>query len=98
MPKKKKYKISFIWEWDTLPSYIKFKLSFSGHPYYPMGQDSFFQELLLGTSCCFVFSGELHPAISDLKMKCCDQESGAPVVTPGDGIEEEEIIQVRYGI
>ena len=56
------------------------------------------QDLLLGTSCCFDFSGELHPDSTDWNMKCCDQELGAPVVAPRDGIEEEEIRKVSYGI
>ena len=66
----------------------------------PMGQDSFCQDLLLGTSCCFDFSGELlqHPDSTDWNMKCCDQELGAHVVAPRDGIEEVEIRKVGPGI
>ena len=30
----------------------------------------------------------------DWKMKCCNQEVGAPVVVPQDDIEEDEIQQV----
>ena len=31
----------------------------------------------------------------DWKMKCCNQEVGAPVVVPEDDIEEDEIQQVN---
>ena len=31
----------------------------------------------------------------DWKMKCCNQEVGAPVVVPKDDIEEDEIQQVN---
>ena len=54
-----------------------------------------FQDLLLGDRCCFDFSGHLSLNSLDWKMKCCNQEVGAPVVVPGEDIEEEEILKVN---
>ena len=31
----------------------------------------------------------------DWKMKCCNQEAGAPVVVPKENIEEDEILKVN---
>ena len=54
------------------------------------------QDLLLGDSCCFDFSGELSSTGSvDWEMRCCHQEEeGVPVIPPREDVGEEEIIKV----
>ena len=54
-----------------------------------------FQDLLLGDSCCFDFSGELSSTGSaDWEMRCCHQEEGGPVIPPREDVGEEQILQV----
>ena len=89
------------------PSHLRCTNFYCGEPHYyqalryeacPRGQDSFCQDLLLGTSCCFDFSGELsnHTDSASWDMRCCDEEAGAPVIPPKEDLEEEDVAKVNH--